>query len=77
MTEKTKGRLKVGDLIRVQYSGDDAWHSGIVVEVACDDNPETFYQMYCVEREAIHLLDLRRDHIELIDQICAAKNRKR
>jgi hypothetical protein len=61
--------MKPGDLIRVQYQGDEQWYSGIVIEVALPDNPHAFPRMYCTEREAIHILDPKLDRIELIDQI--------
>lgn len=60
--------MKVGDLVRVQYPGDDTWYSGFLVEVARDDDPTSFYQMYCVEREAFHILSPNRDLIEVISE---------
>jgi hypothetical protein len=60
--------VKVGDLVRVQYPDDDTWYSGFLVEVAHDDDPMSTYQMYCVEREALHILSPGRDLIEVISE---------
>ena len=60
--------MKVGDLVRVQYPGDDTWYSGFIVSVANENDPKAFYQMYCTERQAFHILNPRRDIIEVINE---------
>ncbi len=57
--------MKVGDLIKVQYPNDDEWYTGLVTEIPTAD-PLTVYQMYCIERGALHILNPDRDEIVLL-----------
>jgi hypothetical protein len=59
--------VKVGDLVKVNYPNDTEWYTGFVTEIPTAD-PLTVYQMYCIEREAIHILNPDRDEIILLSE---------
>ena len=57
--------MKKGDLIRVRYRGDDQWWHGFIMTTP-DDGPLAVWQMWCIERGAIHVLAPAKDEIAII-----------
>ena len=60
--------VKVGDLVRVQYPIEKQWYTGVIIDVPKKEDPLSVLQMWCIERQSVHILSLRRDNIEILNE---------
>lgn len=65
-------RLEIGNLVRVRYPKDKFYDGefsvGIIIETTRSPGPYSMNKMWCFKTEAVHIIDVFRDEIEVLSQ---------
>ena len=65
-------KLEIGNLVRVRYPKDKFYDGessvGIIIEPTRSPGPYSMNKMWCFKTEAVHIIDVFRDEIEVLNQ---------
>ena len=65
-------KLEIGNLIRVRYPKDKYYDGefsvGIVIETSHSPGPFAANKMWCFKTESMHIIDIFRDEIEVLNK---------
>ena len=65
-------KLEIGNLVRVRYPKDKFYDGessvGIIIETTRSPGPYSMNMMWCFKTEAVHIIDVFRDEIEVLNQ---------